>query len=70
MSLIETAPTIEAVPLVHSTWVWVTRTSHYGKKSGEWRCKRCRAIAHGGLSPYCSKCGAKMKLKEDACDPT
>lgn len=58
------------VPLVHSTWVWAPRTSHYGKKSGEWRCKRCHAIAHGGLSPYCSKCGAKMKLKEDACDPT
>ena len=65
-----TVPAADVAPVVHSTWVWVPRTSHYGKKSGEWRCKRCRAIAHGGLSPYCSKCGAKMKLEEDACDPT
>lgn len=63
-------PAADVAPVVHSTWVWVTRTSQYGKQSGEWRCKQCRAIAHGGLSPYCSNCGAKMKLKEDSCDPT
>ena len=67
---IEQQPTIEAVPAVHSTWVWVPRNSRYGKKSGEWRCKRCNGTAHGGLSPYCGKCGAKMKLEEDTHDPT
>ena len=68
--ILDSIPAADVAPVVHSTWVWVPRTSQYGKQSGEWRCKQCHAIAHGGLSPYCPNCGAKMKLKEDSCDPT
>ena len=58
---VESAPTIDAVPVVHARWVHEQR---YGDSGGwVWRCKACRREA---ISPiisalkYCHCCGAKM----------
>lgn len=64
--VINNAPTIDAVPVVHARWVHEQR---YGDSGGwVWRCTACR---HEAISPiisalqYCHHCGAKMDEKED-----
>ncbi len=59
--LIDNAPTIDAVPVVHARWVHEQR---YGDSGGwVWRCTACRREA---ITPiisalkYCHCCGAKM----------
>lgn len=64
-NLINAAPTIDAVKVVHARWVHEQR---YGDSGGwVWRCSACRREA---ISPiisalkYCHSCGAKMDAKE------
>ena len=53
---IETAPAVDAAPVVHGSWVKETdRTNH-------WHCSRCNSVwgqSHAFFN-YCPHCGAKM----------
>lgn len=63
---VESAPAIDAVPVVHARWVHEQR---YGDSGGwVWRCTACRRES---ITPiifamkYCNACGAKMDAKGD-----
>ena len=62
IKVIETAPTVDAVEVIHSKWL--------EKKDG-FACSNCRkragsqyGISGAYLSNYCPNCGAKMDGKE------
>lgn len=74
IGLIETAPTIDAVPVRHAFWYWKDETDW---NIGAWRCSAChnRPNTIWGLeknlrprrlsgSAYCPNCGAVMDGKE------
>lgn len=54
--MIDNAPTIEAVPVVHGRWVYGVTLNH------EWRkCSECLVSQEiFGCFTYCPNCGAKM----------
>lgn len=57
---IRSAPTIDAVPVVHAEW------DHWG--GDEWKCTNCAGFIYAEGSwekpwqKYCPNCGAKMKM--------
>ena len=53
--LVEDAPTIDAVPVVHGRWIKLAEASEWDQK----RCSVCGDVAccQGN---YCMNCGAKM----------
>ena len=54
-ALIDTAPTVDAVPVVHGRWELVDEAEprRYG-------CSRCSCLSWYGTYRYCPNCGAKM----------
>ena len=54
---VENAPTIDAVPVRHGEWQWISAYSFY-------RCSECYEIAER-RTPYCPNCGAKMNGGKD-----
>lgn len=64
--MIESAPAVDAVPVVHGKWIARDRNNPY---RGVY-CSECNALEHIGdsqyLSPHCPICGAKMDGKDDA----
>lgn len=54
-TLIKTAPTVDAVPVVHSEW---EKFYHPSGTHGI-RCKNCKE-QNGRKTYYCPNCGAKM----------
>lgn len=54
IGLIETAPTIDAVEVVHGEWIM------YPISEGMNQCSKC-GVLRFGESNYCPNCGAKMK---------
>lgn len=68
--MIDSAPTVDAVPVVHGRWEPVKYNAHCscGKSYGTYHylCSACNRIAYAqpyGLS-YCPNCGAKMEKEE------
>lgn len=61
VTLIEAAPAVDAVPVVHSYW------EPYGRNSngtvGRWRCMNCKRTSLESGN-FCPNCGAKMDKEE------
>ena len=65
-----TAPTVDAVPVVHGRWIPI---EYDGFADGNpvwdlWECSECQEEHRGDedtLTPYCPNCGAKMDEKPD-----
>lgn len=71
VAYVTNAPTVDAVPVVHGRWKWLTREE--AKKyaalgivtdSDNWICSICGKHGTGSLwakwNKYCPNCGAKM----------
>ena len=63
--LIYNAPTVDAVPVRHGKWKWLSCTYDRVPKEKEYECSNChhKTIVHGDDMPwekYCPNCGAKM----------
>ena len=58
LGLIEKAPTVDAVPVVHGRW----GTGRFNLETGNYeeQCTRCRNFSKEYGKPYCPNCGAKM----------
>ena len=58
LGLIEKAPTVDAVPVVHGQW----GTARFNLETGNYeeQCTRCRNFSKEYGKPYCPNCGAKM----------
>lgn len=56
---IASAPTIDAVPVVHGRW-------RYDGEKGEYRCTNCEewGAEDDERTKYCPSCGAKMDKEE------
>lgn len=65
---IKKAPTIDAVPVVHSSWGYrAYRSDARITVSGEAVCRKCHAPffrVRGHWFKYCPNCGAKMDAKD------
>ena len=61
---IETAPTVDAVEVVHGRWIFEYWKSGYIKRCN---CSECGNNPKDAYSPpnYCDNCGAKMDRKDD-----
>lgn len=56
---IDSAPSVDAVPVVHGRWV-----HHNGGFSDHYDCTACgKAIVLTSMWAYCPLCGAKMEAK-------
>lgn len=70
LSIIETAPTCDAVEVVHGMWIDETQTIAYSCLP-KTVCKACGWFTYSGgeifnaENRYCRNCGAKMDLVED-----
>ena len=70
LSIIETAPTCDAVEVVHGMWIDETQTIAYTCLP-KTVCKACGWFTYSGgeifnaENRYCRNCGAKMDLVED-----
>ena len=66
--LIADAPTVEAVPVKHGRWQWISSTYDRTPCEMRYMCDKCRheTITHGHepWEKYCPNCGAKMDLEE------
>ena len=64
--LMEDAPSVEAVEVVHGRWALVEyRSSPFGVDQ-EYQCTICGVPAdYEYLTRYCPNCGAKMDLEEE-----
>lgn len=58
MAIVNEAPTVDAVPVVHSEWIPVDDDGD----PGDTKCKRCGCYHHvwEAFGYYCQHCGAKM----------
>ena len=65
---IEHAPTVDAVPVVHGKWEWLTSTYDRSPSEDCYQCSVCLhiTITHGYIpwEKYCPHCGTKMDLEE------
>lgn len=60
LRIIEQAPVVEAVPVVHARWLY-DRPQHY-------KCSACKSMwgeLMKRVAHFCPNCGAKMDAKED-----
>lgn len=62
------APTVDAAPVVHGRWQWLSSTYDRIPCEMRYMCDKCRheTITHGHepWEKYCPNCGAKMDLEE------
>ena len=63
--LIDEAPTIDAEPVRHGKWKWLSCTYDRVPREKEYECSEChhKTIVHGDDMPwekYCPNCGARM----------
>lgn len=63
--LIDEAPTIDAEPVRHGKWKWLSCTYDRVPKEMEYECSEChhKTIVHGDNMPwekYCPNCGVRM----------
>ena len=57
--LIENAPTVDAVEVVHGRWIAVPSSDMMTGKA--FKCSECNKMRYGSFMPnYCQNCGAKM----------
>ena len=59
-------PTVDAVPVRHGKWKWLSCTYDRVPKEKEYECSEChhKTIVHGDDMPwekYCPNCGARME---------
>lgn len=68
LSDIENAPTVDAVPVVHGRWQWLSSTYDRTPCEMRYMCDKCRhetiTHEHKPWEKYCPNCGAKMDLEE------
>lgn len=65
VGMIENAPTVEAEPVRHGKWKWLSCTYDRVPREAEYECSEChhKTIVHGDYMPwekYCPNCGARM----------
>lgn len=57
--LINEAPTVDAMEVVHGRWIAVSSSDMMTGKA--YKCSECNKMRYGSFLPnYCSNCGAKM----------
>ena len=64
--IIENAPTVDAVEVVHGEWK--KYHDHFTKRQVGWICSNCSAVSYdlsNGDTPFCPHCGAMMDLEDD-----
>lgn len=70
MGMIEDAPTIDAVPVVHGEWIHTHTQNSYWTEC--YKCSVCgeedELMFGNGAINYCPNCGARMDGKENAND--
>ena len=64
-AIVETQPTVDAEPVQHGKWKWLSCTYDRVPKEKEYECSEChhKTIVHGDDMPwekYCPNCGARM----------
>lgn len=63
-ALISVMPTVDAAPVVHGRWQWLSSTYDRIPCEVRYRCEKCHheTITHGyePWEKYCPNCGAKM----------
>lgn len=60
--LMEDAPTVDAVPVVHGRWI--DNVDEKGMLRNAWRsCSACGGLNWSKKPNYCPQCGAKMDLQ-------
>ena len=71
-TLINSAPTIDVVSVVHGEWIdkgwkgdWQFETGGRGNCWYEYECSECGNIKRGGKSNFCPNCGAKMDRESE-----
>ena len=57
--IVELAPTIDAVPVVHAKWIDAR------EYCGDYMCSNCDALYGTNKFKYCPNCGAKMDLEDE-----
>lgn len=66
--MISTYPTVDAVPVVHGRWQWLSSTYDRIPSEVRYRCDKCHheTITHEykPWEKYCHNCGACMDLEE------
>lgn len=69
VEVLENAPTVEAVPIIHGYWIDMQEDDATG---GMWRCSVCSSDRYFDIMTpaecgcyYCPNCGAKMDLKSE-----
>lgn len=72
VSYVESMPTVDAVPVVHGEWQWISSTYDRTPCEMKFRCSICHheVIRHNAepWEHYCPQCGAKMDGKEQEND--
>ena len=67
-SWLDDAPTVDAVPVVHGKWEWLSSTYDRTPCEKRYRCSECHHETithdHDPWEKYCPNCGAKMDLEE------
>ena len=65
--IIKSVPEVDAVPVVHGKWEWLSSTYDRTPCEMRYRCSKCyhKTITHGHApwEKYCPNCGAKMDLE-------
>ena len=65
---LDVQPTVDAVPVKHGRWQWLSSTYDRIPCEVRYRCDKCHheTITHGHVpwEKYCPNCGAKMDLEE------
>ena len=66
---VEVQPTIDAEPVRHGKWKWLSCTYDRVPKEKEYECSEChhKTIVHGDDMPwekYCPNCGCRMDKDE------
>lgn len=64
-TVLDSAPTVEAAPVVHGRWVDRTRTV-YGLEDYRFDCSVCGSTCWSDVAKsfcYCPECGAQMDLE-------
>lgn len=62
-SIVENAPTIDAVEVVHGRWESCFEDWRHQLEGN--KCSVCGFEYYGSFFPYCPECGAKMDAKEE-----
>ena len=68
--IVDAQPTIDAEPVRHGKWKWLSCTYDRVPKEMEYECSEChhKTIVHGDNMPwekYCPNCGCRMDAEDD-----